>query len=182
MPTGSITQDQVEFVEEWENVSPMVNYIIRLDVRGEPQQEAVEGPRKFKITTEERILTEDKILERKHNPFRNGCFRPITVPDEISIESNPNALSNEEILKIFRSSDLAWEGWMDTLDSPATLQRMVDLAEEAEEISLRRYRQLQDRHRQIAGELRHATQKDEDVYKEIGQQSGGGSKKRMTKD
>ena len=56
---------------------------------------------------------------------------PEEVADiDVTIETNPNALSDEDILKILRTdSKMAWEEWLSTLDSIATLRRMLDLAE-----------------------------------------------------
>jgi hypothetical protein len=96
---GSITLDDKAFVEEWEHISPQQWGIIRLDPRGDERHEVISGRRTFKITTEERIITEDRIRKDDDDPFLNGSFRPVVVPDSVNIESIPNALSDEEILQ-----------------------------------------------------------------------------------
>jgi hypothetical protein len=60
------------------------------------------------LTAEERLITQDRIVDDRLDPFKNGCFRPVVVPDSVSIDSNPNALSDVEIRSVFISSDLAW--------------------------------------------------------------------------
>src|SRR4051794_26122363 len=105
---GSVTDAEKRFVEEWESVSDAQTYVIREDRRGDEVPFHVSGHTKFKITTYERVLTQDKIRNPKDDPFKNGQFRPIMVPDSISVETNPNALSDEDIKRIFVASELAW--------------------------------------------------------------------------
>lgn len=176
MPKGSITEDDREFVETWENISTSSNDIIRLDRRGDEVHELITGRRTFMLTTEERLITEDRILDEVHNPFRNGSFRPVTVPDSVSIESNPNALSDDEIGSVLVSSERAWEEWMKVIDSPSTLQRMVDIAEAGTlDISLKRYQAIQARLVEVKPKTR-IDQKDRAEYEKIGRTSAPSSR------
>lgn len=154
---GSITQADREFVETWEHISPQQWGIIRLDPRGDERPEVILGRRTFKITTEERIITQDRIRETANDPFLNGSFRPITVPDSVTIESNPNALSDEEISKILVSSDLAWSEYLKTIDSVATYRRMMEIAEESDTLTIKRFRQLEQRLSEVRGTVRIET-------------------------
>lgn len=163
---STITEADARFVETWENISEQTNYVIKLDMRGDERPEGVQGHRKFMITTKERLITQDRIVERKYDPFLNGAFRPVVVPDSVSTETNPNALSNEEIMSIFVSSDLAWNEWMKTIDSGETLRRMMDMADGAE-ISLKRYRELERRLAEVTPK-RRITQKDQEQYDALG--------------
>lgn len=161
---GSITPAQKEFVETWQNVASYQNGVIKLDIRGDEKQEIVQGDREFYITTEERLLTQAKILDKANDPFRNGAFRPVVVPDDVTIETNPNALSDEEIMGIFEASDFAWTEWMAVIDSPATLNRMIDLADQAENLTVRRLREVQLRLREVKPQTR-LTHSDEQLQK-----------------
>lgn len=145
MPQGSITDQDIDFVETWENIAPYQSAVITLDRRGDERPVVITGRRTFMLTTQDRIITEDRILDPKNDPFLNGAFRPVVVPDSIDVKSNPNALSDEEIVKIFSASELAWSEWLSNIDSVATLRRMLDLADEAESLSLKRYRQIEAR-------------------------------------
>lgn len=152
---GSITQADREFVETWENIASYQNAIIRLDMRGDEKYEVIQGDaRRFMITTEERLLTQSKIVDAANDPFKNGSFRPVVVPEDVNVETNPNALSDEEILGIFSASDFAWDEWMKTIDSPATLQRMIALADDAEGASVKRLRQVEARLREVKPQTR----------------------------
>jgi hypothetical protein len=154
---GSISPEAREFVETWEKVAIDQYTIIHLDARGDERHEVVVQPgRRFMLTTAERIITQDRILLTKDDPFLNGAFRPITVPESVTIETNPNALSDGEIAKLLGASDIAWEEWLKTIDSPATLRRMQDLAEDAE-ISLRRYKMIEARLNEVAPAMRVTT-------------------------
>lgn len=153
---GSITQSDREFVETWENIASYQNGIIRLDPRGDEKQEMISGPRTFMITTQERLITQDRVADKRNDPFSNGSFRPIVVPEDVTIETNPNALSDEEILDIFKCSDFAWGEYMEVIDSPATLNRMIDLADDdrAEGITVRRLREIQIKLRKVQPQKR----------------------------
>jgi hypothetical protein len=176
MPKGSITEDDREFVETWENISTSGNDIIKLDRRGDEVHELITGRRNFMITTEERLITEDRILNEADNPFRNGAFRPVTVPDSVNIESNPNALSDEEIGSILVSSQRAWDEWMTVIDSPSTLQRMIDIADQGDlDISLKRYKAVQDRLGDVKPKTQ-ITQKDRAQYESMGRSSAPSSR------
>jgi hypothetical protein len=157
---GSITDEDRSFVETWENIASYQNVIIRLDTRGDERQEVINGRRKFMLTAEERIITQDRIVDPKHDPFRNGSFRPVIVPDSINIESNPNAISDEDIAGIFQASDLAFDEWLKTIDSAQTLRRMADLAPDSE-ISMKRYKAIEARYRVVKPATRLETNDDQ---------------------
>jgi hypothetical protein len=169
---GSITQEDRDFVETWEHISPQQYGIMRLDPRGDERHEVIAGRRNFKITTEERILSQDKIKYPEMDPFLNGAFRPIVVPDSVTIETNPNALSDEEINKILASSELAWNEWLGTIDSVATIRRMMELAESSD-ISIKRFRSLEQRLIEVRGRVRIDT-KDPALQRFLSNAPGGG--------
>jgi len=170
---GAITEADKTWIEEWENVSDITNFIIRLDARGDERPEQVKGPRTFKVTSEERILTQDRIVDDKNDPFLNGCFRPVTVPDSVDVKTNPNALSDADIQRIIRASKVAWDEYISIVDSPATLRRMLaqfdQMLEEGEDLSAQRLRQLQARLQEVAPRAR-VIQKDRAEYEKLGTQ------------
>jgi hypothetical protein len=172
--SGSVSDKEKGFIETWENVAQGINYIIRENRRGDEVYEPVAGSRKFKLSTYDRMLTEDKIADQRHNPFTNGSFRPVIVPADITIETNPNAMSDDDIRRLFAASDAAWEAYMDVIDSPATLLRMATLAEDSE-ITLKRLRRIEA----LTSELQHANdpnwrvaQKDQAQYDGMGPVGG----------
>ena len=167
MPKGAISDIDREFVETWQNVSEGTYYVIEFDARNDPTQVPVAGGREFKLTTEERIVTEDKCLEAKNNPFRNGAFRPLTVPDDYQPERNPNALANEQIEKMFTASELAFTEFLSGIDSPATLRRAIALGEDHDALTMKRMNLIKDRFREVNGTPRHAIQRDEKEYRTI---------------
>ena len=164
---GYITEEDAKFVETWENIAPNTNYVIRLDVRGDEKPEGIMGKRKFMITTKERKITQDRVVDSKMDPFLNGAFRPVLVPDSVNVKTNPNALSDDEIKSVLVSSEMAWDEWMKTIDSPETLRRFKDLADETEDMSLKRYRQIETRLVQVQPPKR-LVQKDQEEYEKMG--------------
>lgn len=172
--TGAVTEAEKTFVEEWESVSDAQNYVIREDRRGDEVPVHIAGSMKFKITTYERILTQDRIRDKHFDPFTNGQFRPIMVPETITIQTNPNALSDEDIARIFVASDIAWDAYLDTIDSAATLRRMIDLAENQEhDLSLRRYRSLEQKEQQV-NPMKRVIQKDQEQFDKMGPTGSSG--------
>lgn len=167
---GAIAEADKTWIEEWENVSAITNYIVRLDARGDERHEAISGSKTFKISTEERVITQDKIVNEKLDPFLNGCFRPVVVPDSVDIETNPNALSDVDIDRILRASEIAWSEYMKVVDSASTLRRMLDrfdiLLEDGEDLSAKRLRTLEARMQEVAPRSR-VIQKDRDQYEKI---------------
>ena len=167
---GAIKEEDRTWIEEWENVSAITNYIIRLDARGDERFEQVSGSKTFKLTTEERVITQDRVVDPKNDPFLNGCFRPVVVPASVDIETNPNALSDADIDRVLRSSPVAWEEYLKVVDSSATLQRMLDrfdaLLEEGEDLSAKRLRQLQSRLQEVRPRAR-VLQKDRAEYEAL---------------
>lgn len=146
---GSVTPEEKTFIETWENVGEGTNYVLQENRRGDEIQTGITGQgRRFRLSTYERMLTEERCLDPRNNPFQNGTFRPVIVPAHISIETNPNAMSEEDIMRLFVASEVAWDEYMKVIDAPATLRRMMELAEQAD-LSLRRYRQLETMHEEF---------------------------------
>lgn len=169
---GSVHEDMKDFIETWESVTPTTNFVIKLDARGEHKQEGVIGARTFKISTYERMITQDEIEDPKLDPFKNGCFRPVVVPSDITVETNPNALSDEDIDRIFKASDFAWDEYMKTIDSPSTFRRMVERAEDAE-VSLKRFRELEKKLEDSDPErVTRVVQNDQDLFDNLDKPSG----------
>lgn len=142
---GTITDEDKDFVETWENIAEGTNGIIHLDTRGDEKHEMIQGNRTFFITTEERMITQDRIAVPELDPFMNGSFRPVTVPDSVTVESNPNALSDDEIKKILEMSDIAFTEHLKDIDSVATVRRMMEVAKDVDDISYKRFQQLESR-------------------------------------
>jgi hypothetical protein len=82
--------------------------------------------------------------------------------------TNPNALADSELAEVLGSSDIAWNEWLKALDSPQTLQRLLDAAG-ASDISLRRFKQIESRLAEVQPVVR-VVQKDRSQYESI---SGG---------
>lgn len=167
---STITQADAEFVETWESVTDVQYWVIRLDVRGDDEPTLVENRDTFLITTQERLITQNKIKDKAHDPFTNGAFRPLVVPEGITVETNPNALGDDDIARIFASSDLAWQEYMNVIDSEATLRRMLTVAEDLD-VSLKRFRQVETRLEEIHPTKR-ITQKDQELFDQMGPVGG----------
>jgi len=182
---GSITAEEKTFIETWENVGAGTTYVIQENRRGDEVHVQITGRRTFRLSTYERMITEERCLDPRNNPFKNGTFRPITVPEGVNIESNPNAMSDADINRLFTASDVAWDEYMAVIDSPATLGRMLELAENSN-LSLKRYRELERRHEKFSNIGKRVTHKDPEIQKQIdsigsGEPVGGGNPARSAR-
>ncbi len=170
---SSISDEDRKFVETWESVTDAQHYIVKEDRRGDEAYTPVLGHRQFKLTTYERMLTQDKVVEKVNDPFVNGSFRPVIVPENLTIETNPNALSNEDIHRIFAASQTAWEENLALIDAPATLQRMINLAEESDSISFARVRELEAKYAKFSAVGQRLTQADQEEFDKMGPVGSG---------
>lgn len=171
MSKVAITDAEAGFVETWESVSQTTQYVIKLDFRGEPYHHMVPSEREFDITTEERLLTQKAVNRDGLDPFTNGCFRPVRVPEDITVDTNPNALSKADIERIFKASSRAWDEYLSVIDGAETLQRMVDLAQDSDDLSVKRLNQLQERLAEVRPK-RRVESKSLDEYEKAGTGSG----------
>lgn len=169
---GSITVEEKTFIESWENVSPGTHYIIQENRRGDEVQTQITGRRTFRLSTYERMITEEKCLDHRNNPFKNGSFRPVIVPQGVTIESNPNAMSDDDINRLFGASDVAWAEYMAVINSPATLGRMIELAENSG-LTLKRYRELEQKREVFTHIGKRIEHKDPKIQAQIDAMSSG---------
>ena len=105
----------------------------------------------------------------------------MVVPTTIDVKTNPNALSDSDIERILGASAMAWEGYLEAVDSPATLRRMVTIADrmvaDGADLSMRRYRQLEQRLDAVAPRKR-VTQRDSEEYEKLANSPARKSMKR----
>lgn len=169
MTQDSYADVDKHFVETWESVVPNSIWLVRLNRRGDEEPFEVIPRKRFTITSLDRLITQEKIVDRANDPFTNGQFRPVVVPEGINIETNPNALSDEDILALFQASTIAWQEYLKVIDSADTLRRMCELADSSD-ISLARYRELEAQLHTVAPVI-GAPQKDAELYEKIGSPS-----------
>jgi hypothetical protein len=162
MANDSFADVDRTFVETWESVVPQDIWVVKVNHRGDTEPLRAGGRRRFTITTYDRMVTQERVARPEYDPFTNGQFRPVVVPDGINIKTNPNALSDEDIQALFNASDVAWVEYLKVIDSAETLRRMVELADNAD-IKLSRFRELEGRLNAVAPML-GAPQKDADLY------------------
>lgn len=160
------TERDLAFVEEWESVCDGQVYVIKMDHRGDTKFEAVSPGRRFTITTSERLINQEKVSEEHLDPFANGWFKPVTVPDDVT-DTNPNALATEDIERVFGASSVAWDEYLELIDSSATLRRMIDVAADMEDVSHARVRQVEQKLAELNPKKR-ILQRDQDRYEKMG--------------
>jgi hypothetical protein len=160
------------FVETWESVTPSIHWVIKLDFRGDEKVEQIKGPnRRFTVTTEERFIQSER-AKAELNPYLNGDFKPVQVPEGLNVETNPNALNDEDVKLFLAASNRVFNEMLERIDSQSTLRRIVDMIENSEvDVAYQRYNQLSSKLDLLKGETR-IVQNDQETYEKMGSPIG----------
>lgn len=107
------------------------------------------------ISAEERRFTEEMVRLPVNNPFRNGRLLLVSGADDDpelqAIKADPNSIGREDIDKqLFEGNLKAMQSKLAKIDSIATLQRILDVAD-TEGASTRRVQAIRDRIAEVGG-------------------------------
>lgn len=136
--------------EIWKNETRGKVGVRKYDPRtpGATRVELVAAGGQVLLSPEERRLTEEMVRKPVDNPFRNGRLVPIQIAEDAedvqAIRTDPNTITRGEIDKLFEGSLRQLESRLAKIDSPAALQRILDVAND-EGASTRRVQAIRDR-------------------------------------
>lgn len=126
-----VTKDDKEV---WENPNAGYRYVAIQNNRGEPTSLEI-GPRqKFSISTFDRIvLNQEKTPEKANDMFSNGTFSKVrlveTAEDYEELASNPNLLSETELLEMFQLTIAPFKKKLADIANVRVLDRLLELAQ-----------------------------------------------------
>jgi len=107
-------------------------WILTFDHSGKVRQIPIRSGGKAVITVEERKLNQDRAASTEKDFFMNGALTPIrlvdTAEDYHEISSNPNLLSEDDMLDLFKLKGPAFRARLADVTNVIALRRMLDIA------------------------------------------------------
>lgn len=118
-------------IETWKNTSLGLKWYRCFDVQGRETTKTVKGNGTFTLTTQERQMNQEQSVPEQ-DLFRNGTFilkkgAETTIPDEIA---SPDSLTDTQLEELYREVTFGDEDlntYLESIDSPVTLQRMLEI-------------------------------------------------------
>lgn len=118
--------------ETWSNAGAGEVWILTFDHSGKVKQIPIRSGGKAVITVEERKLNQDRAASVEKDFFMNGSLTPIrlvdTAEDYHEISSNPNLLSEDDMLDLFKLKGPAFRARLADVTNVIALRRMLDIA------------------------------------------------------
>lgn len=128
--------DANEF-EIWKNVSRGRRGIVKFDNVGKVQHELVPAGKTVRITRDERLHYQRNVATDDLDIFKNGAMVPVQLiddEDKVEVANNPNLLGEDDLIKIFKFPLKKFESEVSRINNPYALERMVEYAEESDDI------------------------------------------------
>lgn len=88
--------------------------------------------REFMISSADRRLHQSAVADKRYDPFTNGSFVPLSLPEEVAVELGvqPNHVSDAEIRAVALGSEADALAVLRKLDAPAVLGRVLSAAQQ----------------------------------------------------
>lgn len=118
--------------ETWTNPGKGQVYILTFDARGNLGSTVVRPNGKIVISTEERLLNQDRAATEGSDVFKNGSLTPVrlieSAEDYQEIASNPNLLSEDDMKDLFKLKAADFKKRLGDINNIIALDRMHELA------------------------------------------------------
>lgn len=114
--------------------------------------------RTIQLTEQERLLIQDMVASEEQDPFMNGTLSPVRLIEGArstqAILENPNALADEDVVKLLEGHHKTFEKKVSEITSPYVLQRMIDLIDSDEvDVSTKRLSAVRERLLTVSGNV-----------------------------
>lgn len=120
--------------ETWELTVPGRVHVQVLNHLGRPKNITVVGRgRKLRISTLDRELAEERIVNRANNPFQNGML--VRIDKDAPEPESPEAIGDDDLKQLFDSSDSEFEAVLADLGE-LNLRRLLTLAENSDKATV----------------------------------------------
>ena len=118
--------------ETWGNPSAGKVYILTFDHTGKLQSQLVRPGGKVQITTQERLINQERAASPAKDVFNNGRLHPVRIHDSAEgyaeITSNPNLLSEDDLKELFNLKIGEFRSRLGEISNSNALQRLHDFA------------------------------------------------------
>lgn len=135
-------------VEIWKNVSRGRRGIIKFDNFGKITHELVGAGKTVRLTRDERLYYQRNVATDELDIFKNGALVPVQLVDEEDkreIANNPNLMGDDELQALFKLQWKRFESEIAKITNPYALERMIEFAEENENVSYKKMTVIQAR-------------------------------------
>lgn len=126
----------MEGKETWMNAAKGRAGVLKYDRSGNLRQELVRSGGKIDLTTDERLVNQERAANESLDIFKNGMLVPVklldTAEDSKDIAENPNLKSETELLAMFKLQWKKFEVEVGNITNTAAIERMIDVAEREE--------------------------------------------------
>lgn len=120
--------------EVWELTVPGTVWVEVTNDRGKAVPMRVGGRpgARLRIGTEDRIITQERIVDREFDPFVNGMLCRIDADQQVDAKTaSVDALTTEDLMKVFSKSGRAFQVAVDKLNQ-TSVRRMNEMAEDVD--------------------------------------------------
>jgi len=144
--------------ETWSNIGKGDVFILTYDHKGALRSVPIRAGQSLTISVEERQLNQDRAASSDMDIFSNGRLAPMRLVDSADdyeeIASNPNHLTEADMLEILKSKGKAFSQRLDEISNVIALERMHELAsDESLNVSMAQFRALESRLAEIRGDV-----------------------------
>jgi len=144
--------------ETWSNIGKGDVFILTYDHKGALRSVPIRAGQSLTISVEERQLNQDRAASSDMDIFSNGRLAPMRLVDSADdyeeIASNPNHLTEADMLEILKSKGKVFSQRLDEISNVIALERMHELAsDEAINVSMAQFRVLESRLAEVRGDV-----------------------------
>lgn len=122
--------------ETWKNATKGRVAVLKVNRLGQLEHEIIRGGGTLVISTDERLINQDRSANDDLNVFKNGTMVPVRLiedsEDAAEILSNPNLKSEDELSAMFKLQWKKFEVAVGEISNATTLHRLKELASEVD--------------------------------------------------
>lgn len=135
-------------LERWRSTTASSVGIVRWNKRLETEEfQRIERGVEFAISYDERKLNQGKVIRAEHDPFTNGSFAPVHLPDgtpdKTDLEKAVDTMTDEELDALINAPQRVFDRDLAKLSSPMALHRLYTMAR-AQEAGPKRLTAIRD--------------------------------------
>lgn len=133
--------------------------IRKVDRNGNLEPVMVNRGRRIQLTEEERRLNQLRAASEEMDPFANGTLSPVRLVEGSeaaeAILSNPNHVTEDDMRELLSGHHKTFEKRLNEFVSPYILRRMIDMAENDDEVevSTKRMQAIKDRLKEVSHDV-----------------------------
>jgi hypothetical protein len=143
--------------ETWANHGKGDVFVVTFDHTGRLKSVPIRAGQKLTLTIKERQLNQERAFSSEVDMFSNGRLSPVRLVDSADdyeeIASNPNHLSETDMLDVLKLKGKAFSERLDEITNVIALERMHELAsDDTASVSMAQFKALEKRLATVRGD------------------------------